>query len=364
MSKFACEDIVALRDDLSVLASVDRTWSDLDQNTIPDGPSDFYFHRSLPASVKRHWHRRGELLPGYIIVEFISICDGCLLVCEDSLHLVDRSLAVGDIVKRKSSDQQSGAVLSTSMKCRIRICCTLSQYRRRAGNDQLKGEGSILEVPASELRYHAAFREEDFILYQDWVGQVRSATEVVTVQLSNGNVVKLFDPPDLQQLCFDKGTRSLQHFDRLKELGYLASSARTAKVKRKCVPLLGECSPGTLISTTKTSLRRGKWLVGRYNAKIKPCGIVLDTQCVVLEVGWLFPNIFRQRRSQQVPPEFLTTEEIHSGEIVVYDRSKQTGSGLSHQLEDAAYSPDTIFGGVVRFRDNAAAAAKYGSQVM
>ena len=91
---------------------------------------------------------------------------------------------------------------------------------------------------------------------------------------------------------------------------------------------------------------------------MEPQGIVVDVRCIRLDVRWLYPNQLLALRSQGFPPtDILGIDEISSGEVVRYDRSRQPRlSGTPA----TSYGPDTSLGQFVRFKDLAGAAIKYG----
>ena len=183
MSRFFFEDIVAFKNDPSVLGTIRQTWSDLDPEHT-ESSDDYYFHRELSAEKRRIWLKEKRLLSGYVLIDFTEEFDGLCLINENSLRLVDRSFAVGDAVKRKSSDPQSGTVVSTAMQCTLQPRCSLQDYRKATDLSKVSKAANLtktcaecsgspvshhlLHVPASELRNWGDYREEDFILYRDW----------------------------------------------------------------------------------------------------------------------------------------------------------------------------------------------------
>ena len=183
MSRFFVEDTVAFRDDPSIIGTIRRTWRDIDSG-YTESSDECYFHQELSAEKRRLWLREGRLLPGYVIIEFLEEYDGLCLIGEKSLRLVDRSFAVGDAVKRKCSNPQSGIVISTAMQCLLQSRCSLQAFRKAVDLSKISTAANQtkvclecssvpsyhhhLQVPASELTNWGDYHEEDFILYKDW----------------------------------------------------------------------------------------------------------------------------------------------------------------------------------------------------
>lgn len=244
MSKFYAEDLVALEGDPTIVGTVAQTWSSVDPADA-EAQSDVYFHNSLPRAVRTKWIKEKVLEPGYIVIEFQNEGDGYCLVKETSLRLIDRSLVVGDVVKRKASDHQSGTVISTSMQCRIRPCCSRELYRdldelRNAQNHSRDTSlitppctscdlhQSGLSVPASELKHWNTFREDDFLVYKDCVGQIVGDISEVTLRLQDGSLVTVEDPLELEEPFFYHGSDSLHLAQHLHSSGFRARKSKYA----------------------------------------------------------------------------------------------------------------------------------------
>jgi len=394
MSKFFVEDLVALKRDPSITGTVACTWSDVDSQA-EEGFDSCYIHKTLPSRVKKEWFLREKLLPGYVLVELISEMDGSVLVAEGSLGLVDRSLAVGDIVKRSPTDMQSGTVISTSLRCTLRPACTLDEFQtpnqtpaqchtpsNGPKSNSLKptfygfppGGGSPqsvdrqgspqLEVPASELKHWSNYREEDFIIYKDWLGQVKYVYEEVTLRLSNGSVVTIEDSEELDEPCFLPNTASYELAQRLDRAEFYRWGSRKHGRKAEtplCVPASTGCYPGQILETKKGNLRRGKWKFGAYDPNVKPRGIVVHVRCIQLDVDWLCPNLFKPNRSEALEPlRILNIDALENGDVKVYDRGLLPNNPIASHLPHSSYSPDTGFGRLVRFKDPLGAAVQYG----
>jgi len=217
------------------------------------------------------------------------------------------------------------------------------------------------------LEHWNKYRENDYIIYEDWIGCIRYITDEVTVRLNNGSVVVVEDPEELEHTCWVDGSLSSELHKRLFRADYLLNWSKKnlpEDMEAKVIDAM-PCCPGQMVKTKKGNLRRGRWKFGAYDPNVTPQGIVVDVRQVQLEVAWRLPNMFKPYRAQQDPPSnILDLDVLESGEITVYDLSKQPLGFSGHDLSGASYSPDIAFGGYVRFRDVAGAAVKYdGTQI-
>jgi len=327
MSTFFSEDTVTFRADPHITGTIEQTWSDVDSTETSEALINCYIHKGLPSKARKAWFSDERLLPGYVIVAFMQPYDGYCLVSEQSLFLVDRSLALGDVVKKSPSDAQSGTVISTSLMCSLEPLCNEKEYSKRhqmpvqghypshgshapkngqiSHSDELlhgfppsdslghypnlspiDDQLSSLQVSARELTHWNNYREADFIIYKNWVGQVKSIYDEVTVRLGNGSVVVVEDPDELEEPYYIPGTGSHELVQRLDRAGFYKYSPR------KNAPVFGKpqtyptdtCYPGQHVQTKKGNLRRGQWKFGAYDPNVLPRGIVVDVRCIQLEV--------------------------------------------------------------------------------
>ena len=399
MSSFYFEDTCAFKADPSIVGTVEITWSEVDSDfDVSRERLNLYVHKDLPSEVLKAWYDHERLSPGYVIIGVMSQpCDGYCLVHESSLLLVDRALAAGDCVKRSPSSAQSGIVISTSLVCELQPLCSEAEYNRRErptaqaftpshGPHAPKSKSKLkrtpmpqarlpsctlpelpsLRVSAQELIYWHSYREEDFVIFQDWVGQVTCVYDEVTIRLSNGSVVVVEDSGELDEPYWIPGSRSRELVERLDGAGlYRYWPTKHAPGVRKPDTVPAEpCYPGQYVQTKKGNLRCGRWKFGAYDPVISPTGIVVDVRCVQLEVRWLYPNQSKPLKDHADPPAgLLEIDELESGEVMVYDRGRIPKTPTADQLARASYGPDTGFGHRVRFRDPAGAALKYGVPV-
>lgn len=402
MSKFFFEDTCTFKADPAIVGTVERTWSDVDSSF--EGPRGCYIHQDLPLKVQKAWYDAEKLTPGYVIIAFSQDHDGHCLIAESSLQLIDRSLAAGDVVKKRLSDTQSGTVISTSLMCSLQPLCSETEFSRRENlphyghtpshgpraTERARGKASnpnfnlvhgfpvptspelnglaslstavspLLQVPASELKSWGTYREEDTLIYKGWMGEVRNVYDEVTIRLANGSVVIVEDPAELVETYWIPGTISYELVQRLDLAGYYQPfqvDSPPPGDKPRSTPA-EPCYPGQHVQTKKGNLRCGKWKFGAYDSAITPRGIVVDVRNVQIEVRWLSSITFQG--TPTVPPStLLDTEELETGMAIVYDRNKSPKQPVAGTLPNASYSLDTGFGHRVRFRNPADAAVKY-----
>ncbi|KAL6715331.1 hypothetical protein ACLMJK_007597 [Lecanora helva] len=398
MSRFFAEDTVAFRDDSAIIGTIERTWSETEPEPIED-LDRCYVHKSQPWEVRAKWFTEGLLSPGYVIVEFMRPYDGSCLISEDSLLLIDRAFVAGDVVKKGLSNPQSGTIISTSMLCSLQPVCSESKYnatqyipaeghisshtietwKSRATDDRDLLHGfpksrynrpislhnvptspSVRQVSAQDVTYWNNYREEDFVIFRkSWIGQIEEVEHEVTIRLSNGSVVVVQDAYELEEPYWIPGSPSYELVKRLDRAGYCRQ--KYEDYGNLLADADGDFYPGQRVQTKKGNLRCGRWVFGAYDPTVAPQGIVVDVRCVKLQVRWVDSTQSLPPYTEvEIPPAFLGLDEIESGELQRYDRSKLPKIPLGEQLPDAFYSPDLCFGLHVRFRDLGAAILKYG----
>ena len=170
------------------------------------------------------------------------------------------------------------------------------------------------------------------------------------------------DSDNLDEPYMYEGSVSSHIVHRLHQAGFESKLSKSRSKQVETFPSNHLCYPGQIVHTKKKNLRLGHWLLGEYNANVEPYGMVIGTRSAELKVEWLLPNVFIERELQSTPPVSLNTDDIQSGDIILYDRSERPKNGLSSQLKDACYSPDFAYGNFVGFKDPAGAAVKYGRQ--
>ena len=395
MSIFFVDDTCSFKADPAIVGTVERTWSDAESSW--EGLLDCHVHHDLPLKVRKAWFDHEKLTPGYVIIAFSQDYDGYCLVAESCLQLVGRFLAAGEVVKKRLSDMESGTVLNTSIMCSLQPLCSRTEFARQqyppiqghtpshgphaqkrarkkattpspkllhgfpaptsAEPNPLETAVPPLQAFASDLKFWNTYREEDTLIYKGWIGQVRSVLNEVTIRLANGSVVVVEDPGELEEPYWITGTPSYELAQRLDRAGYYRYNTPSVS-KPQSIPA-EPCYPGQHVQTKKGNLRRGRWMFGAYDPAVTPRGIVAEVRNVQLEVRWLSP-IASQEGPQLPPPMLLETENLETGEVIVYDRSKAPKEPVASALANASYSLDIGFSRRVRFKDPDSAAVKYG----
>lgn len=310
----------------------------------------------------------------HVVFSFSSLHGIYCLADERQLDLVDRSLSVGDVVKQQLSDSQSGTVVSTSISCTLQPCLAtqardfLSSCMRPEGifgNTNIRVDPLSFQVPAQELRYCHRFAENDFIVYQDWVGRVDSVEHEVTIYLSDGSVVVIENPSELEETPMVPGTQGYALMKCLEQAGYTRCEFNRIEKRdsRTHVNPAYPYYPGQVVDIALGSLSRGHWKIGRFDPIVRPRGLVIDVQCKNLEISWCFPNLFKGTNEPlKLPPTLLDTSAIDQGTIKVYDRSKLPQLPSADPRPGASLGQDFGLGLHVRFKDPVSALEKYHGQ--
>ncbi|KAG8872742.1 hypothetical protein FRB97_007396 [Tulasnella sp. 331] len=144
--------------------------------------------KSLWKTPQRHWHDSepnnqdvGEdsldrpLVRGEIGVSYLA--SGELeIVEEQEFHLVDRALQQGDIVKRNVHDLQSGVVLDTKVEIKVEHAVSQIEYGTWVSSEEFE--------PSTDIFLG------DYVVYDDWVGQVHEIFEEAVFELSTGELFR------------------------------------------------------------------------------------------------------------------------------------------------------------------------------
>jgi ubiquitin-conjugating enzyme E2 O len=341
------DDIVVRKDNEAILAVVERTHDGIDTHQPYPGRTEvepIKPDRSISQADFRRFMKSGVPPKDTVLVRWQNELSMELLPIS-KVKLLDRSLLIGDIVKRNVHDAMSGVIINTFTKCTLQPMCDVTH-----SGHKLKGllppgkwtpeDGSpfivhpdhrpepIVDVPAAELRYSDSPTEDDMVIYKDWIGRVEGITNNICVKLSDNGVVEIAD-----------------------ELGHHADGT------------VGAFSVGDIVKTTKGTLRTGSWVYGRYNPNTPPVGTVVSVRTVTADVTWL------QKRygslDDREPPQQLETPELESSDFQVYDRTRRPGrasqalEGRASTLSDS--ETDVRLNLRVRFNDLAGARLKYST---
>lgn len=153
-TKFYQEDIVRRNDSPNVLGVVLRCWHDPEDLPIA-GPIMDPLMRPL---------KRGEV--------GVSFFPGGVreIVAEADYTLVDRTFQIGDYCKRSIDDVCSGVVISTKVQAKLVHAIT---------NEPVEGWKDV-----QDLRHSTSINGGDYVVYDDWVGQVIELFDELVVSTS------------------------------------------------------------------------------------------------------------------------------------------------------------------------------------
>ena len=108
------DDVVASKTDATKLAVVERTHADVDSHEPDVGRTDPGVQRDKAVPVKsfKQFMRDGIPPKGTVFVRWTHFM-ATNLAPESHFVLIDRSILIGDAVRRKASDPMSGIILNT-----------------------------------------------------------------------------------------------------------------------------------------------------------------------------------------------------------------------------------------------------------
>lgn len=286
---------------------------------------------------------------------------GCSLVAEDDLDLVNRSLEIGYLVKRNPSDTMSGTVLSTKVKYTLQPIVYRSvdprngdrgpvQFTRPRGHDLEGDDGPplIVDVDAEDVRVYDEFSEDDYIIYRQKLGIIHQVDRDAVILLSNQRVVTPLRPYALR--C-PVPSAYLKPIVSLPPDGPEQTSS-SSEVWIPCMDLY----PGQFVRTTQSNLRRRDWLPGSTSPNDIVEGYVLSTPPVEVHVDWLCSNVFSVNPPLRGPTGEIIRADSLRGEAIIYDDGKAPSGASQNNVRSTMY---ISAGDRVQFRDPAGAAVKY-----
>ncbi|OBZ79709.1 E2/E3 hybrid ubiquitin-protein ligase UBE2O [Grifola frondosa] len=160
-AKFYQEDIVQRKDDPNAFAVVLRCWHDAEE---------------LPPAAEVVDPLMRPLEPGEVGVSYFRRTYREIL-SEDKLNLIDRMYHPGDLLKRSVDDMRSGVV--TNIYVKGRLAHAISGVPVPGWRDTSEVENAI-DIDMG-----------DYVVYNDWVGQVVEMFDEAVVDLGNGTLVRL-----------------------------------------------------------------------------------------------------------------------------------------------------------------------------
>lgn len=334
------DDIVARKADESQLGVIERTHGEVDTHEPWPERSELEpirWDRDISYVAFRRFTRDGVPPKGTVLVRWQSL-PAAQLLPEAKLKLLDRSLLIGDVVKKNVQDAMSGIIINTFTKCTLQ---PMGDIRHR--EQPLKGllppgqptsgirqsarekPAPIVDVPACELKCSDSPMEEDLVIYKDWIGRVEELTCKITLKLADNCVVEIDD-------------KLADHADGVE------GAAENFSV-------------GDIAVSKKGHLRAGRWIFGQYSPNTHPVGTVVQTRTVTAEITWLQRRIGSSNDSE--PPVSLERDELESSQFYVYDRTIRPLRPATGQNTISNSEIDVRLGLRVRFKDLAGACVKY-----
>lgn len=333
------DDIVQRKTHPQHIGVVDRTHADVEShepNPQRHEPEPIIKDSDVSQRAFSQFLRDGVPPKGDVLVRW-QHTTSMHLVPESKLRLLDRSLLIGDVVKRGPNHSTSGVVVNTLTRCTLQPICdlTLTNHRELKGLlPQTAIEADIreirngrpphlIDIPAHELKYVESPSEADLVIYGDWIGRVETVRTALVVKLTDGCVVEISD-------------EQAEHVDGAIDAFYI----------------------GDVASTKKGRLRTGRWIYGQYNPNTPPLGTVVDARVLTAEVTWLQKRI--GSTVQNEPPQVLERDELESSQFHVYDRTRRPPGHSSGSYQNISNSEiDVRLGLRVRFKDVVGASVKY-----
>ncbi|KAB8259173.1 hypothetical protein BDV32DRAFT_124645 [Aspergillus pseudonomiae] len=370
--KFEADDVCCLKSNPTLVGHVCRTDHDADTDEPLNLSTCLILsYTPVPQKDLEEFLESGVPPKGYVFVSFPEPSQGNSLIHESDLELVDRTLDLGDTVKRHSDDTISGTVISTSATCSLEPIAyrTLDSKTGEYGSlnfaeKVIKREGSLAiendatkppllhEIPVVELKKYEEFSEGDYIVYRQKLGIIHGIDRDAILLLPNQNVVSPLDPGALEiPLPFEieslvslpNNTSAMRHYP-LANGGSIWSNESTFVF------------PGQFSFTSRNNLSRGD-LSSSAASISQPEGYVIATPAMDIQVDWLCPNVFAAGTSHSGANLEVIRASTLRGNAVVCDFG-QIPQGKAN--EKPVYSDTWLnIGDRVRFRDSISAAAKY-----
>ncbi|KAL4897280.1 hypothetical protein BDV59DRAFT_87185 [Aspergillus ambiguus] len=367
--KFDLHDICCLISNPALVGHVIRTHHDVD-NREPLAGLLIVSHTSIPKDDEADFLRSGVPPKGYVLVGFPEPSQGLSLINEDDLMLVDRTLGLGQTVKRHANDTHSGTVISASVSCRLEpvawraldpatgeygpLKFTEKPVPRDGPMPDRSNPPEVHDVPQSELVNHEEFSEGDYIIYRQKVGVIHAVERDAIILLDDEKPVSLSDPASLYVPMYnDPGKVTTLNFHPTSMPIRSLTNGGTIWTTRSSMTF-----PGQYAFTTASNMSQADRASLGYGAGSTPQGHVVATPPLDLHVDWLCPNVFAVGL-----PYNGTNTEILRASALQGNATKCDFGLLPNESPQMSVKPDAglRIGDRVRFRDPSAAATKYPS---
>ncbi|GFN14691.1 ubiquitin-conjugating enzyme E2 [Aspergillus tubingensis] len=361
--QFDLNDVCCLKSNPSLTGIVLRTYLDV----YPLGPPEddlMVSYTSVPQDVLTEYLQTGVPRKGYVIVQFKWVSQGCSLIHEDDLELLDRCINFGSYVKRPD-DTMCGTVIGASATCTLEPIAyrnydeSLGEYgsvefnerlmphsRRRPGTDSSRPL-PIHDVPLSEIMHHEPFINDDLIIYHQKLGIIRQVDRDAILRVSNVPV-SLVDPKDLEVPC---------HFDD-NELIWMPKGQPCRVVDTNLRYMEHDSViPGQYVCTKYKNMRGiNGGTVPKEDPRSFAHGHVLSTPATEYKVEWLCTNVFGLGTCE-IPNGIETLRaSVFERDAVICDFENLSAGGTVKSATSLQ------IGDMIRFRDPKSAFQKYSYQ--
>ncbi|KAK6525566.1 hypothetical protein TWF281_010626 [Arthrobotrys megalospora] len=322
-------------------------------------------HRSATLQVLNQYLKDNELARHYVILAASPYTN--LIAHESALHLVDRPLTYGTIVKKSPKDLQSGTVLDIGGTYDIAHSFTTVE------NDETPCDPRkvIKGVEAEDIIFSREWEIGDYLIWNNcWLGEVVELIEAVTICLSNSSVVTVEVPGQLKLKRtrphgFPDPASTQQGSEQTPPTATTLMGGLGADVYAILDRFISRESSdeeepldfevGQVVETTKGNLRRGKWRFGAYDPNIEPVGKVVEVRTISLCIDWICQNMMVRSRFVPIePPESWVSDGEEAWlQLKKFNRLSDGGTDMK-AINLERYDR-------VRFKDLDAAMEKYNS---
>ncbi|KAL4810005.1 hypothetical protein BDV18DRAFT_130100 [Aspergillus unguis] len=352
--KFYKDDSCCLKSDPSLSGYIASTPYDLDEQEDLEGLQIFCY-TTVPQIFVDSFMTAGVPPEQHYFVIFFNISQGCALVHEDDLQLVDRNFLNGNAVERISDSSISGKIVDASTKCTLEPIVyrpvdavtgevlpvrfserpwETFQNPRAPG----AGPGLLYDVPYSELRGHEKFSEGDYIVHGQKLGIIEHIERDVRIRLPDSRVVSPLTPLGLDVPVYGNPDTVIS----TPELSYhqMFNGENVAST------FASDRYPGQSVFTTNSNLNRGDRVPGSEDVAVQ--AYIVATTAEDIHIHWLCPNVF-SNKSQELTPDYEVWRE---------SRLQENASKCDF-VPSTKTSTQFEIGDRVRFRDPTSAKMRY-----
>jgi hypothetical protein len=151
-----------------------------------------------------------QLQPGEVGVSFLDGAERNILP-ESDLRLIDRTIPPGDFCKRSIDDVRSGVVINTRVKGRL---------EHAISGEPVEGWKTL-----EDLESRADAEIGDYVVYDDWIGQVCALSycpkHTLIAGPGDGGMTDLRNINGILQYTFSYSTNRSYRLLRVKSFGFL-----------------------------------------------------------------------------------------------------------------------------------------------